>query len=65
MVQGGQRLRLALEALQPLGVRGHLGRQDLQGHVAAELGVRRAINLAHAPAKRGGGGGGNRTLRGY
>ena len=34
-----QRLRLALEALEPFRVRSRFRRQHLEGHVAAELGV--------------------------
>jgi len=34
---------LALEALQPLRARGHLGGQDLEGHVAPELRVGRPV----------------------
>ena len=39
VVKGGESLRLTPETLQPLGIRGHLGGQDLQGHVAPELRV--------------------------
>jgi hypothetical protein len=55
VVEGGERLRLALEALEPLRARGHLGRQHLEGHVAPELRVGRAVDLAHpAGAERRG-----------
>ena len=55
VVEGGEGLGLALEALEPLRVGGHLGRQHLEGHVAPELRVGRAVHLAHpAGADRGG-----------
>jgi len=40
---------LALEARQPIGVSRDLGRQDLDRHLSAELGVLRAIDLSQAP----------------
>src|SRR5215207_3362163 len=53
MVQRGQRLRFAREAREPIGNgRKGLG-QDLQGHVAIEFGVARAIHLAHASGADG------------
>ena len=55
VVEGGERLRLAPEALQPLGAPGHLARQHLEGYVTAELGIPRPVDLAHsAGAERGG-----------
>ena len=55
MVESGERLRLAPEALEPLRARGHLGRQHLERDVAAELRVGGAVHLAHpAGAERGG-----------
>jgi hypothetical protein len=55
VVESGDRAGLALEALEPLRARRHLGRQHLEGHVAAELGVGGAVDLAHpADADRGG-----------
>ncbi len=48
MVEGGQRLGLALEAVQPLGVRGQLGRQQLERHLPLEPRVLGAIDLTHA-----------------
>jgi hypothetical protein len=46
--------RLALEALEPLRVRGEALRQHLERDVAAEPGVARAVDLAHpARAQRG------------
>ncbi len=49
VAQRGDRLRLALEALDLLGVRRHLGRQHLEGHAAVEPGVERQVDVAHAP----------------
>jgi hypothetical protein len=55
MIESSERLRLAPEALEPLRARGHPGRQHLERDLAAELGVHRAIDLAHpAGADRGG-----------
>jgi hypothetical protein len=55
VVEGGEGLRLSPEAFQPLGARGHLRRQHLERHVAAELGVGGTVHLAHsAGADRGG-----------
>ena len=55
VIEGGEGLRLAPEALQPLRARGHLGRQHLERHVAPELRVGGAVDLAHpAGADRGG-----------
>ena len=48
MAQGGDGLRLALEALQPVGVGGHVRRQDLQRHLAVELRVLCQEDGAHA-----------------
>ena len=51
----GEELRLALEAGEPLGVLRHLGGQHLEGHLAPELRVGGAVDLAHAArAERGG-----------
>ena len=47
VVEGGEHRRLAPEAVEPLRVRGHLGRQDLERHLAAELGVGGAPHLSH------------------
>ena len=55
VVEGGEGLGLALEALEPLRVGGHLGRQDLEGHLAPELRVGRTVHLAHATGADGGG----------
>ena len=48
MVQRSQRTRLAAEARQPLRVARELSGQSLDGDIAAELAVVRAIYLAHA-----------------
>jgi hypothetical protein len=48
MVERRKRLRLALEARDPIAVRGERVREDLQGDVAAKRRVARAIHLAHA-----------------
>jgi hypothetical protein len=48
MVKLSEQLRLALEARQALAVLDEGGGQDLDRHVAAELGVLGAIDLAHA-----------------
>ena len=47
MVQGGGGARLAVEAVQQLGVRART--QDLDGHGPAQAGVARAVHLAHGP----------------
>jgi hypothetical protein len=50
VVEGGEDLRLALEAGQPIGIGGEgLGKQ-LEGDVAAELRVRGPVDVAH-PAR--------------
>lgn len=41
MVQGGEKLRLALEAGEPLRIGGEAIRQDLDGHLTLEGGVER------------------------
>jgi hypothetical protein len=46
--QRRHRPRLAREALERLGVGGELLRQDLDRHLAAEAGVARPPDLAHA-----------------
>ena len=55
VVEGGQRLGLAPEALEPLRARGHLGGQHLERHVATELRVGGAVDLAHPAGADGGG----------
>ena len=54
MIQAGDRARLALEARQAIGIRGHLGRQHLERDLAPELGVASPVHLPHpARAERG------------
>ena len=48
MVELGEELRLALEAREALPVLGEGRGQDLDRDVALELGVGRAVDLAHA-----------------
>ena len=53
VVEGGEDLRLALEAGQPIGIGGEgLGKQ-LDRDVAAELRVRGPVHLAHPPGAEG------------
>ena len=47
MIQRRQDLGFALEAGQPFGVAGHLGRENLQRDLAFEVGIGRPVNLAH------------------
>ena len=47
VVQRGQRLRFAREAREAIGIGGQGCGQDLDGDVAIELGIARAIDLAH------------------
>ncbi len=47
VVERGERLGLAFEPRQARRVRGELPGQDLDRHVALELGVARAVDLAH------------------
>src|SRR5467141_4257320 len=49
MVEGGEQLRLALEAREALGVGGEHWRKGLDGDGAVEAGVAGAIHLSHAP----------------
>ena len=53
MRQGGDSLGLALEAGQPVGVGGHALGQDLDGDLAIELRIPRAVDLAHAAGAEG------------
>jgi hypothetical protein len=46
--EGGGGAGLALEALAPIGIGCQIGRQDLDGDVAVQPRVARAIDLAHA-----------------
>jgi len=55
VVERSERLRLAPETLDALTALRHLGGQDLERHVPAELRVGGAVDLAHpAGADRGG-----------
>ena len=49
VVQRRQQLGLAFETLQPLGVVGQLGRQDLDRHLALEGRVEGLPDHAHPP----------------
>ena len=54
MIQRRGGARLLLEALEPIGIERERGGQDLDGNVAAEPRIARAIDFAHAPgANRG------------
>jgi len=48
MLQAGQGPGLALEAGLPLRIAMEFGREDLEGHVPAQLGVPRTEHFAHA-----------------
>jgi hypothetical protein len=48
MVERGQHLGFALKAHQPIGIRGHRLRQDLDGDLTFQAGVARTIDRAHA-----------------
>ncbi len=47
MVQRGERLRLALEARQPIGVTGKGVGKNLEGDWAIEVGIERSIDFTH------------------
>ena len=53
VVEGGGRLRLELQPGHAPGIGGPLLRQGLQGDVALQAGVPRAVDLAHAPRPDG------------
>ena len=53
MRERGDGLGLALEARERVGVRGQLRGEDLDGDLAVELRVARAVDLAHPPAPIG------------
>ena len=55
MVERSQHLRLPREACQPIGIEGEGVGDDLQRHVAMQLGIAGAIDLAHAPGTECGG----------
>ena len=50
MVEPGDDPRLALETLAPIGLRRGVGWQDLDRDGAADPGVDRTVDIAHAPA---------------
>jgi hypothetical protein len=52
VVEAAEGARLPLEALQPLGVGGEVGREDLDRHVPREFRIPRAIHLAHGTGAR-------------
>ena len=47
VIQRRQRLRLAREPRQPIGIAGEGVRQDFERDVAIELRIARAVHLAH------------------
>ena len=49
MIEGSDGARFQFEAPQPLGVRPHFGRQDLDCDLAPETRVPRPVHLAHPP----------------
>ena len=54
MIERREHLRFAAEPRQSIRIAGQERRQDFQRDVAIELGVARAIDLAHTPgAERG------------
>ena len=52
MIQRGQHPRFSLEARAPLSIAREYGGQHLDGDLAAELGIARAIDLTHAPGTK-------------
>ena len=50
MVQRGRRAGFLLEARQALGIGGEGRRQDLDGDIASQAGITRAIHVPHAAA---------------
>jgi hypothetical protein len=48
VVEGGEELGLPLEPGEPLGVASDLGRENLDRHLPAELGVGGPVDLAHS-----------------
>jgi hypothetical protein len=51
MVESGRRTGFLLEPMQTVRISGKGGRQDVDGHVAAQPGIARTIDVAH-PARR-------------
>src|SRR4051794_16716078 len=54
MVQGGGGAGLGLETSDSRGIMGEVGREDLQGYLAAEPGISSSIHLAHASGTQNG-----------
>ena len=52
MIQGGEQPRLALDAAQASRLLGKVAGHDLDRHLAAERGIERAVDAAHAPLFR-------------
>ena len=48
MIESGERLRLTREPREAIPIRSEERRHNLQCHIATELGVACAVNLAHA-----------------
>ena len=48
MIDGGERFRLASEAVEPSAIACDIGWQHFEGHVAPKPRIARAIDLAHA-----------------
>ena len=48
MIQRGEHFRFALKPREPIVVGRERGRQNLDGDLAFELRVRRAVDLAHS-----------------
>jgi hypothetical protein len=47
VIEGGERLRFAIEAGEALGVDREVGRQNYQGDIALQLGVAGLVDLDH------------------
>ena len=54
MVERSEKMCLASKTRQTLGSLGHLGGQNLDGHVASQLGIPGAVDLAHSSCTNGG-----------
>ena len=50
VVQRGEDFGFALKPREPVAIRHHGGRQDLDSHLALQLGIGGPIHLAHASA---------------
>ena len=53
VVEGGNATGLTAESFEPIGIGGHSGRQHLEGDIASESRVVRAIDLAHPAGANG------------